>query len=223
MVLFYLSPFREQLWLFYLFNWKLKLNFNNKCVIHLHIIIALGSFRTTQSDRRRYFKVRQVVLLYFPLVNVKLRFGSPESEPFSRFETDFKPVPFSGCCVSRCVLRCGANQLMCITDCWSSHSRPTCFTELHFCPTALPPCWADSSCKWLLGPKWQASETGPDRVKGAVTAPVTQEKHTETEENVGSRSFQLQVCVLQSCRCYRTRLCNRRRHHHRWRLDVAHE
>lgn len=35
-------------------------------------------------------------------------------------------------------------------------------------PTALPPCWTDSSCEWLLGPKWQAPEIGRDRVRGLL-------------------------------------------------------
>lgn len=42
------------------------------------------------------------------------------------------------------------------------------FTERHLCPAALPPCWADSSCEWLLGPKWQAPEIGLDRVRGLL-------------------------------------------------------
>lgn len=139
---------------------------NNRILIRLFLItnlwflcmllLYLALFRTTRCGRRRCFKVRQVVPLHFRLVKVKLRFGSPESDPFARFEKDFKPVPFSGCCVLAYAFCVVVQANSCVPlACWSSHTRPTCFTELHFCPTALPPCWADSSCKWLL---WDRSD-----------------------------------------------------------------
>lgn len=75
----------------------------------------------------------------------------------------------------------------------SSHSRLACFffffTEQRLCPTALPPCWSDSSCEWLLGPKWQAPEIGLDRVRGLLPRRWRRKNTQKQRKNVGIRSF----------------------------------
>lgn len=63
------------------------------------------------------------------------------------------------------------------------------FTEQRLCPTALPPCWSDSSCEWLLGPKWQAPEIGLDRVRGLLPRRWRRKNTQKQRKNVGIRSF----------------------------------